>query len=83
MKKVSFEEIMGEEVVVLDAFLNIGDARKRGRPMDIENLLNNEQQDVKIRKKAKKRGRRAARQLREIVGRYGMGPVNYKKWPKK
>ncbi|RKF83279.1 hypothetical protein GcM1_161012 [Golovinomyces cichoracearum] len=34
-------------------------------------------------KKANKRGRRAARQLREIVGRYGMGPVNYKKMARK
>ncbi|KAI0996300.1 hypothetical protein K3495_g11879, partial [Podosphaera aphanis] len=44
-----------------------------------KNLINDEEQDVKMRRKANKRGRRAIRQLREIVGRYGMGPVNYKK----
>ncbi|RKF83280.1 hypothetical protein GcM1_161013 [Golovinomyces cichoracearum] len=35
MSVVSFEEIMGEEVVALDAFLNIGATRKRSRPMNI------------------------------------------------
>lgn len=76
IKNVSFEEFIGEELVALDAFLNIGDARKRSRPMGIVDLFNNQERDLKIRKKANKRGRRTARQSRQIVGRNGMGPVN-------
>ncbi|KAI1000633.1 hypothetical protein K3495_g7566 [Podosphaera aphanis] len=46
--------------------------------MNIENILNDEHA-AKILKKSAKRERRVVKQLREILGRIGKGPVNYKK----
>ncbi|RKF59570.1 hypothetical protein OnM2_059080 [Erysiphe neolycopersici] len=64
-KKVRFKEEGMEKVVTLDSFLNHGDPRKRGRPLNIEEPLKKEH-EPKIRKK-------------EIKRCYGMGPINYKK----
>ncbi|POS83489.1 hypothetical protein EPUL_004982 [Erysiphe pulchra] len=63
-KKVKFNKPIDDELATLDAFLNLGNTRKKARPMDIEDLLNGEEQGAKTRKKELKRGRRATRQLR-------------------
>ncbi|KAI0992206.1 hypothetical protein K3495_g15980, partial [Podosphaera aphanis] len=75
----SDSEDFGEEGLTLESYLNTSNSKKRTRPMDIDNLLNDDEQDAKMRKKNSRRARRAERQLREIVGRIGKGPVNYKK----
>lgn len=79
------------KVPSLDAFLG-ENSRKRAR-VDLEDMLNAEDQDPRptptstsassnptgnpTGKKTNKRGQKALRHLREIVGREGMGPVNY------
>ncbi|KAI1006690.1 hypothetical protein K3495_g1529 [Podosphaera aphanis] len=47
--------------------------------MDIEDLLNDDEQSANMQKKSSRRTKRAVRQPREIVGRLGKGPVDYKK----
>ncbi|KAI0992993.1 hypothetical protein K3495_g15191, partial [Podosphaera aphanis] len=66
------------DVLTLESNLNEGNTRKRARTMDIHDILNEDEQEVKIKKKSSKRERRTKKQLREIVGRLGKGPVNYK-----
>ncbi|KAI0999003.1 hypothetical protein K3495_g9193 [Podosphaera aphanis] len=78
-RNVKFEENNIAELGMLDSFLNIGETNKRARPLDIHSLLNHDEQDPKIQKRAAKRERRAIRHLREIVGRQGKGPFDYKK----
>ncbi|RKF81387.1 hypothetical protein GcM3_036041 [Golovinomyces cichoracearum] len=53
-KNVRFESDKAEEKVTLESFLNQGDLRKRGRPLNIEELLNKEEHEPKIRKKDQK-----------------------------
>ncbi|KAI1001177.1 hypothetical protein K3495_g7021 [Podosphaera aphanis] len=65
------------DMLTLESNLNEGNTRKRARPMDIHNNLNEDEQEVKM-KKSSKRERRTKKPLREIVGRLGKGPVNYK-----
>ncbi|POS82401.1 hypothetical protein EPUL_005000, partial [Erysiphe pulchra] len=48
-KKVGFED--DEKKVTLESFLNIGDAKKRAGPINIEDLLNKEEQGLKLRKR--------------------------------
>ncbi|KAI0992038.1 hypothetical protein K3495_g16148, partial [Podosphaera aphanis] len=67
-----------DEGLTLESYLNMTSQKKRPRPMNIEDLLNDEEQTAKIQKKSTRRQRRAVKQLREIVGRQGQGPVNYK-----
>ncbi|POS82380.1 hypothetical protein EPUL_006396, partial [Erysiphe pulchra] len=77
-KKVRFED--EEKKITLESFLNQGDMRKRARPIYIEDLLNKEEIDPKLRKRDQKRSeRKVIRHLREIVGRQGKGPINYQK----
>ncbi|KAI1005917.1 hypothetical protein K3495_g2303 [Podosphaera aphanis] len=80
-KKSSDSDIdeFGEEGLTLESYLNTSNSKKRERPMDIDNLLNDDESSAKMQKKGSKRTRRAERQLREIVGRLGKGPVNYRK----
>ena len=79
-KKVTFEDDLEETKITLQSFLNHGDIRKRARPIHIEDLLNEEEHDPKLRKKNKKQSeRKLVRNLREIVGRQGKGPINYQK----
>ncbi|RKF77874.1 hypothetical protein GcC1_060026 [Golovinomyces cichoracearum] len=42
VKSVKVEDPI-EDLITLDAFLNIGSTKKRSRPLDIENLLNSEE----------------------------------------
>ncbi|KAI1000227.1 hypothetical protein K3495_g7971 [Podosphaera aphanis] len=77
-KNVRFENDKAAPIV-LDAYFNEDISKKRQRPMDVENLLNKEQETAKIRKIEIKRNKRSIRQLREILGRQGKGPIDYKK----
>ncbi|POS81973.1 hypothetical protein EPUL_006544, partial [Erysiphe pulchra] len=79
-------EIKGKELhgsdkkVTLESFLNIGDVKKRARPIHIEDLLNKEEQDPKLRKRNRRSSeKKVIRHLREIVGRQGKGPINYQR----
>ncbi|KAI0997894.1 hypothetical protein K3495_g10296 [Podosphaera aphanis] len=56
-KSVRFDELT-EDKVALESFLNEGDLTKRARPMNIEDILNKEEQALKIRKKSHKRRQR-------------------------
>ncbi|KAI0991509.1 hypothetical protein K3495_g16678, partial [Podosphaera aphanis] len=77
-KRVRFGKSSNEGPVTLDAYLNIGDEKKRSRPLDWDEILNKEEKrDKMIRKEDGKRQKRAVRQLREIVGRLGKGPFDY------
>ncbi|KAI0991705.1 hypothetical protein K3495_g16482, partial [Podosphaera aphanis] len=69
---------MEDKGLTLESYLNTANSKKRSRAMDIENLLNDEHA-AKVLKKSAKRERRVVKQLREIVGRMGKGPVDYKK----
>ncbi|KAI0994798.1 hypothetical protein K3495_g13383 [Podosphaera aphanis] len=77
-KIVRFKERGKDNDIHLDAFLNVGNDKKRARPLDIRDILNDDVQDTKVRKTGK-RHKRVMRQLREIVGRQGKGPVDYEK----
>ncbi|RKF80392.1 hypothetical protein GcM1_193012 [Golovinomyces cichoracearum] len=74
-----FYQAKEEQPVKLDAFLNIGDGRKRARPLDWDEILNREEKDTKSRKKENQERKKVAEQLREIIGRQGKGPFNYKR----
>ncbi|KAI0993540.1 hypothetical protein K3495_g14644 [Podosphaera aphanis] len=77
-QSMSASEGVKEKGLTLKSYLNAANSKKRARTMDIENILNDELA-AKILKKSVKRERRVVKQLREIVGRIGKGPVNYKK----
>ncbi|KAI1007160.1 hypothetical protein K3495_g1061 [Podosphaera aphanis] len=77
-KRVKFEEVE-PTTIALDAYLNETDQKKRPRPMDIESLINQDGNNHKFRKAEQKKARRTLRQLREIFGRQGKGPIDYKK----
>ncbi|KAI0991892.1 hypothetical protein K3495_g16295, partial [Podosphaera aphanis] len=68
-----------DEGLTLESYLNLSNQKKRPRPMNIGDVLNDDEHTAKISKNATRRKRRAEKQLREIVGRLGQGPVNYKK----
>lgn len=81
-----------ETSIELDAFLNEGEsastpqfsqpegAPRKRKATTVEDLLNSDEEPpTKAAKKAHKRGQRVLRHLREIVGRFGMGPIDYKK----
>ncbi|KAI1001941.1 hypothetical protein K3495_g6268 [Podosphaera aphanis] len=68
-----------DEGLTLESYLNLSNQKKRPRPMNIGDVLNDEEHTAKISKNATRRKRRAEKQLREIVGHLGQGPVNYKK----
>ncbi|RKF80145.1 hypothetical protein GcM1_196026 [Golovinomyces cichoracearum] len=77
-KSVKFED-PNKDVITLEFFLNEGDLRKRARPMNIEDFLNEEEYTPKIRNKSHKRSQKVIRHLREIVGQRGKGPIDYKR----
>ncbi|KAI0994823.1 hypothetical protein K3495_g13358 [Podosphaera aphanis] len=61
---LGFEEREKDNDIHLDAFLNVGNDKKRARPLDTRDILNDDVQDLK---------------LHEIVGRQEKGPVDFKK----
>ncbi|KAI0991656.1 hypothetical protein K3495_g16531, partial [Podosphaera aphanis] len=66
-KKVRFDDYSNMERITLESFLNQGDFRKRGRPLHIDELLNKEESEPKIRnKRARQREQKVLRHLREI-----------------
>ncbi|KAI0997161.1 hypothetical protein K3495_g11026 [Podosphaera aphanis] len=66
----------GDEGVTLESNLNASNLKKRARPMEMNYVLNEDEKTAKFPKKTAKRERRAMKQLREIVGRFGKGPVD-------
>ncbi|RKF74109.1 hypothetical protein GcM1_241113 [Golovinomyces cichoracearum] len=65
-KSVKFED-PNKDLITLESFLNEEDLRKRERPINIEDLLNEEEYAPKIRKKSHKRSQKLIQHLREIV----------------
>ncbi|RKF61139.1 hypothetical protein GcC1_159007 [Golovinomyces cichoracearum] len=78
-KRVRFYQAKEKQPVKLDAFLNIGDGRKRARPLDWDEILNREEKDMKSRKKENQKREKVAKQLREIIGRRGKSSFDYKR----
>ncbi|POS81890.1 hypothetical protein EPUL_006695, partial [Erysiphe pulchra] len=78
-KSVRIDEGADMVPIALDSFLNEEDVRKRRRPIEIDDLLNKEQENIKFRKVEQKKRRRTLRQLKEILGRQGKGPIDYQK----
>ncbi|KAI0997173.1 hypothetical protein K3495_g11014 [Podosphaera aphanis] len=77
-KRVRFGGSEEKKPVSLDAYLNIGDGKKRARPYEWETILNKEEKEPKIRRREKQK-EKVTRQLREIIGRQGKGPLDYKR----
>ncbi|RKF60580.1 hypothetical protein OnM2_049057, partial [Erysiphe neolycopersici] len=75
--KESIEDSIAK--LALESYLNGGNLKKRARPMDIHNILNEDERGSKVFKESNRRQRRTKKQLREIIGRQGKGPVSYKK----
>ena len=67
----------GNQVISLEAFV-AGPSRKRARVDDVLNSDDEHPEPKKTMKARRARGTRAVRALREIIGREGMGPIDYK-----
>ena len=82
--ETTFKGVDEESMLQLNAFMagkssRPGPSRKRAR-VQISDTLNSADEGNETRptpKKAPRAARRTIRELREIVGRYGKGPISY------
>ena len=72
----------GNQVISLEAFV-VGPSRKRACVNDVLNSDDEHPEPKKTTKARRARGTRAVRALREIIGREGMGPIDYKQLAEK